>query len=120
VTWEVRYTDEVSTWLQSLTPDQQDAIIARVQLLQQLGPSLGRPVVDTIKGSVYQNMKELRASKGGSLRILFVFDPLRRAILLLGGDKTGQWEAWYREAIPAADALYASYLDNLRNEGLIP
>jgi hypothetical protein len=51
---------------------------------------------------------------------LFVFDPLRRAILLLGGDKTGQWEAWYREAIPAADALYASYLDNLRNEGLIP
>src|SRR5438270_12095794 len=108
--WEVRYTEEVSAWLQSLTPDQQDAVIARVQLLQQVGPSLGRPVVDTIKGSAYQNMKELRASKGGALRILFIFDALRQAILLLGGDKSEQGEAWYREAIPAAVALYAAHL----------
>jgi hypothetical protein len=95
-------------------------VIARVQLLEQLGPSLGRPVVDTVRGSAYQNMKELRASKGGALRILFIFDPLRRAILLCGGNKGGQWKQWYRDAIPAADALYSEYLDNLRKEGLIP
>lgn len=118
--WEVQYTDEIRLWLQSLTSDQQDAVIARVQLLQELGPSLGRPVVDTVKRSAYQNMKELRASKGGALRILFIFDPLRRALLLRGGDKSGQWEAWYREAIPAADALYSAHLENLRKEGLIP
>src|SRR5438105_2489209 len=54
------------------------------------------------------------------LRVLFIFDPIRRAILLLGGDKTGQWEQWYREAIPTADALYTEYLEELRKEGLIP
>jgi hypothetical protein len=120
VRWEVLFTDEVNEWLRSLSQDQQDAVVARVRLLQEQGPSLGRPVVDTVKGSTYQNMKELRASKGGALRILFVFDPLRRAILLVGGDKSGQWEAWYRQAIPAADALYTAYLAQLRKEGLIP
>ena len=64
-------------------------------------------------------MKELRASRDGALRVLFMFDPRRRAILLLGGDKSGQWEAWYQWAIPAADDLYDEYLDELRVEGLI-
>jgi len=120
VNWQVLYTDEVQAWLDALSKDQRDAFFARVTLLQQHGPNLGRPVVDTVKGSAYQNMKELRLSKSGSLRVLFIFDPLRRAIILLGGDKTGQWQEWYRIAIPAADALYASYLSNLRKEGRIP
>ncbi len=65
-------------------------------------------------------MKELRASKDGALRILFIFDPIRRAVLLVGGDKTGQWEQWYHEAIPAANELYDAYLEHIRKEGLIP
>ncbi len=76
--------------------------------------------MDTIAGSIYHNMKELRASKGGALRVLFIFDSMRRAVLLLGGDKSGQWEEWYRTAIPAADALYAEYLNEPGREGVIP
>jgi hypothetical protein len=85
-------------------------IWARVELLEAEGPALGRPTVDTIKGSRHLNMKELRVSKGGAIRILFAFDPQRRAVLLLGGDKAGQWEAWYSEAIPVADDLFDQYL----------
>jgi hypothetical protein len=64
-------------------------------------------------------MKELRASKGGALRVLFAFDPRRQAILLIGGDKSGEWESWYRTAIPEADDLYDTHLQELRDEGLI-
>lgn len=62
-------------------------------------------------------MKELICECGGSLRILFVFNPLRNAILLLGGDKSGQWNRWYQTAIPAADNLYEAHLQELSNEG---
>lgn len=55
-------------------------------------------------------MKELRVSKGGAIRVLFAFDPKRQAVLLLGGDKTGRWNAWYAEAIPLADDLFDEYL----------
>lgn len=64
-------------------------------------------------------MKELRAAKDGALRVLFMFDPRRQAILLLGGDKSDAWKDWYEWAIPAADDLYDDYLDELRQEGLI-
>lgn len=64
-------------------------------------------------------MKELRASEGGALRVMFAFDPRRHAILLVGGDKTGRWSEWYEWAIPVADDLYDVYLDELRKEGLI-
>ena len=64
-------------------------------------------------------MKELRAAKGGALRVLFMFDPRRQVILLLGGDKSGEWNSWYEWAVPVADDLYDAYLAELRNEGLI-
>lgn len=90
VEWEILFTDEFGDWWDTLTSDQQEAVADRVELLQQSGPSLGRPTVDTLRGSAHENMKELRASKGGALRVLVVFDPIRRAVLLLGGDKTGR------------------------------
>jgi hypothetical protein len=108
--WEVLYTDEFGAWFESLTEDQQVAVIARVDLLEAEGPALGRPTVDTIVGSRHPNMKELTVSKGGAIRILFAFDPRRQAVLLIGGDKTGQWHAWYEEAIPVADDLFDEYL----------
>jgi len=61
-------------------------------------------------------MKELICEEGGSLRVLFIFDPRRTAILLLGGDKTGHWDQWYETAIPAADQLYEVYLAELQSE----
>lgn len=108
--WDVLYTDEFGAWFGTLTEDQQDAVIARVELLETEGPALGRPTVDTIRGSRHPNMKELRASKGGAIRILFAFDPQRHAVLLVGGDKIGQWASWYETAIPAADNLFDEHL----------
>jgi hypothetical protein len=74
--WDVLYTDEFGAWFETLTADQQDAVIARVDLLEAEGPALGRPTVDAIAGSRRPNMKELRVSKGGAIRILFAFDPI--------------------------------------------
>lgn len=75
--------------------------------------------MDRIQTSRHHDMKELRAAKGGALRVLFMFDPRRQVILLLGGDKSGAWNDWYEWAIPAADDLYDVYLDELEQEGLI-
>jgi hypothetical protein len=119
VAWEVVLTDECRDWYFGLGDKQRAALIARVDLVAEEGPNLGRPTVDSIETSRHHNMKELRVSKEGELRVLFVFDPLRQAVLLLGGDKTGAWNDWYRWAIPRADDLYDEYLDELRREGLL-
>ncbi len=110
--WEAIGSDEFAAWYDSLNPQQMGAVDARVDLLEMAGPTLGRPVVDSIKTSRHHNMKELRCSKEGALRILFVFDPLRQALLLIGGDKSqdSDWNDWYQEAIPQADDLYDNYL----------
>ena len=117
--WEVEFTDEFEDWWDDLDHSQQAALTGRVELLAEHGPNLGRPAVDRIAGSRHHNMKELRASEGGALRVLFTFDPRRHAILLVGGDKTGRWNEWYEWAIPVADDLYDVYLDELGKEGLI-
>jgi hypothetical protein len=114
--WEVEYTDQFETWWTTLTQEEQAAIEAAVAALQRDGPALGRPLVDTIKGSRHRNMKELRPPRG-NIRFLFAFDPRRTAILLLGGDKTNQWEAWYQRSTSLADQLYDDYLRELRQEG---
>ena len=117
--WEVEYTHEFEDWWEKLSVEQQEAIDDRVMLLAEHGPALRRPVVGDVKSSRHANMKELRASKGGALRVLFAFDPRRHAILLLGGDKSGDWKSWYTTAIPEADDLYDTHLQELRDEGLI-
>jgi hypothetical protein len=117
--WEVEFTDQFGDWFAGLSEQEQDFVATAVVVLQDRGPGLGRPMVDTIKGSRHANMKELRPL-GGNLRVLFAFDPRRMAILLIGGDKTNRWEAWYRETIPIADRLYDEHLETLKSEGLIP
>jgi hypothetical protein len=118
--WEVNTTDVCVEWYYSLTELEQDEIIAIVELLAEHGPELDRPYADRIKGSTIHNMKELRPRGiAKHFRVLFVFDPRREAILLTGGDKSGQWATWYVTAIPLAEQLYAKYLDELRSEGLI-
>lgn len=119
--FEVEVTNEFAEWYQSLDGDERAAIEVRVDLLAEEGPNLKRPVVGEIVGSkIDPQMKELRASVGKStLRVLFVFDPRRTAILLLGGNKTGLWKGWYGSAIPEAEDLYDVYLEELRQEGLL-
>ncbi|CAN5676038.1 hypothetical protein BH24CHL1_BH24CHL1_14540 [soil metagenome] len=94
--WEVEYTDEFNAWWILLDEDTQEEINSAVANLANIGPTLGRPLVHTIKGSRHSNMKELRIE---SMRILFALDPRRMAILLIGGDKRGRWNAWYAEML---------------------
>lgn len=117
--WDVSYADQFEQWWHTLDELAQDAVAARVEVLEELGPALGRPTVDQIKGSRHHNMKDLRASSDGNLRVLFAFDPLREAILLIGGNKSGTWNRWYDEMIPVADDLYDEHLKELEEEGRI-
>ena len=114
--WEVEYTDDFEVWWRGLTQAQQEALDDRVMLLAENGPALKRPVVGDVIASRHKNMKELRISSAGALRVLFAFDPRRSVILLLGGDKSGQWQRWYRWAVPSADDLYDAHLKSLQDE----
>lgn len=107
VPWEVLYSEQAADWLKSLSDDDFDGLLGAIERLEQKGPALGRPTADRISGSRHQNMKELRYR---TLRALFIFDPARRAIVLLGGDKRGDWSGWYERTIPEADDLYDDYL----------
>jgi hypothetical protein len=119
IMWQVEYTDEFGDWWETLSPTEQVSLDASVRLLEQLGPQLARPHADTVKGSRHTNMKELRTqSQGQPLRTFFAFDPRRSAILLIGGDKTGD-NRFYERMIPLADRLYDQHLDELRSEGLL-
>jgi hypothetical protein len=112
--WEIEVSDEFKEWYESLTDAECGSIHDVIEALAQLGPALGRPQVDTLRGSRFQNMKELRIQhQGRPYRILFAFDPRRYAYLILGGDKTGDAQ-WYAEAIRRADAIYAKHLEEIR------
>jgi hypothetical protein len=110
--WDVRLLDEVERWLLDLDDDSYDLVAAAVNKLADDGPTLGRPLVDLVKGSRHHNMKELRPGSTGSseIRILFVFDPVPRAVLLVGGDKSGDWSGWYVRNIKLADDRYDDWL----------
>jgi hypothetical protein len=112
--WSIERTDEISGWMKELDDDAKEMILKALFILKEIGPSLGRPYVDSVKGSKHQNMKELRVqSKQRLFRILFAFDPIRSAILLIGGDKRGD-RRFYQKMIPVADKLYDVYLEKLR------
>lgn len=110
--WSVASTKEFDGWFADLGDEAQAEIIAKVNLLKLLGPRLGRPHADTLNGSKHANMKELRAdTKDEVLRIAFAFDPLRSAILLVGGNKTGVGQRrFYKQLIAKADQLYERHL----------
>jgi hypothetical protein len=117
VTWEVEFTDEFGVWWETLSDDQQDDIAHCVGLLSELGPALGFPYSSKVNSSRHGHMRELRTQSAGKpLRTLYAFDPLRTAILLLGGDKTGD-DRWYEKFVPIADRLYDQHLEELSQEG---
>jgi hypothetical protein len=107
--WEIEQSDEFEVWFLALPDYAKEKIIMGVEILRNIGPGLGRPWVDTIKGSKLKNLKELRIDvKQNVFRILFVFDPKRVGILLVGGDKRGQ-KRFYERIIPLAESIYDSY-----------
>jgi len=115
VVYRLEIVTEVRDWLHQLRrTDRVSAILVgqAIAALLEEGPSLGRPLVDRIRGSRLHNLKELRPGSSGTteIRILFIFDPDRNVVLLVAGDKAGQWTTWYRDAIPLAEARYAIYL----------
>jgi hypothetical protein len=119
ISWEVEFTEEFETWWSGLTEAQQIAVDAAVRLLEARGPTLDHPHSSDIRGSRHARMRELRVQcRGRPLRVLYAFDPRRVAILLIGGDKTGDGR-WYERMVPVADRIYDEYLAALQEEGLI-
>ena len=118
---EVSLHPEVEAWYLALCksdPETADLIEDAIDQLAAEGPALRRPLADRIKGSRYHNMKELRPPSSGTteIRVLFAFDPRREAIFLVAGDKAGNWDGWYREAIPVADERFTQHLTELGAE----
>ncbi|MFL1426485.1 MULTISPECIES: type II toxin-antitoxin system RelE/ParE family toxin [unclassified Nocardiopsis] len=98
-------------WLLALAKEEPriaENVVAAIDRLESIGPTLGRPLVDVISGSRIHNLKELRprSAEGSAIRILFVFDPQRQAVLLVAGDKAGRWKEWYDRNIPLAEDRY--------------
>ena len=116
--WTVRFGDEFEPEFLALSQEVQDGIVAIVKVLQQVGPQLGRPHVDTLKDSYHANMKEMRFdAEDGVWRVAFAFDPKRRAILLVAGDKSGGSEKrFYRELIRKADLRFDAHLERMKKE----
>lgn len=114
--WEIEYTDEFGTWWDALVEAQRIAIDAHVRELERRGPNLPFPYSSSVNGSKHGHMRELRVQSGGNpLRIFYAFDPRRVAILLIGGDKTGD-ERFYERMIALADRLYDEHLTELSKE----
>lgn len=105
-------TDTFREWFDLLDERSRQQLIDAIDRLAEVGPALGRPLVDRLQASDIHNLKELRPGSTGrtEIRVIFVFDPWRSAILLVGGDKSGNWSGWYRTAIPVAEELYETYL----------
>jgi hypothetical protein len=117
--WDVEVTDECRAWLEGLEETDFDAVDFSVDLLIEHGPQLDHPHTSKVNGSRHAHMRELRVQSGGKpLRLFYAFDPRRTAIILIGGDKTGD-KRFYKRMIPAADDLYDEHLAELRREGLI-
>jgi hypothetical protein len=116
MSWSVAFADEFKTEFFKFDVQVQDAILARVLLLERQGPFLGRPHADTLVGSKYANMKELRCdAANGAWRIAFAFDPDRKAILLVGGSKSGgSQNRFYKSLIAVADSRFTRHLAKLK------
>jgi len=120
--WSIIVVEPALSWLHGLRRTDRLTLVLISQAIQALaieGPALGRPLVDTIKSSTLPNLKELRPGSAGAseVRLLFVFDPQRQAVILVGGDKAGNWRGWYRTAVPLAETAYADHLNRMVKDG---
>lgn len=115
MSWVIQFHDDFYPEFQALVAEVQDELLAQLKVVRLFGPETGRPRVDTLNGSKHANMKELRFDAGGGVwRVAFAFDPKRRAVLLVAGDKSGISEKkFYKQLIKKADARYDSHVKEL-------
>lgn len=114
--WKVIFTDCFKEWFLSQDENVQDSVVASLNRLQIFGPNLARPYADTLKGSLYKKMKELRIQhQGKPIRAFFAFNPLRQAIVLCAGDKSND-KQFYARMLRIAEQEFTNYLNNLENE----
>jgi len=106
--WKTERTEEFELWWETLSKSERRKVIVSIEELESAGPSMGRPLVDSVKGSRHPNMKELRPTQ--TIRVFFAFDPRRKAVLLIGGDKAGKAKRFYRQMISKADRIYDAHL----------
>jgi hypothetical protein len=117
--WEIITSESYDTWFQEQAEDDKTTIFGKVYLLGELGPNLGRPHADTLKGSKkLANLKELRAKTDAHVfRVAYIFDPERKGLLLIGGDKKGKnQKKFYKDLIREAEQIYAAYLEKKNND----
>ena len=115
MTWVVLPSIQVQSWLVALDEESLATVLDCIGELTRQGPQLGRPLVGKLSGSMVANLKELRpiTNQHGHIRIIFAFDPKRQAVLLLAGDKRGQWDKWYKKHIPIAERMFLDHLTTL-------
>lgn len=116
VSWSVLMHPEVEAWMRALDEKTTACVFAAIDALAEHGPTLQRPLADTLTGSAVKNLKELRPGSSGrsEVRILFAFDPKRQAVLLVAGDKAREWTRWYQRAIPLAERRFADHVAALK------
>lgn len=115
MTWKVLYSDEFTNWLDNQVEELQDQTLENLELLVEFGPTLNRPKSDTLKGSKVKNLKELRFEfKGAPIRVLYAFDEMRQALIILAGDKSAK--RWYDTNIPAAERIFAAHNEKITKE----
>jgi hypothetical protein len=116
VAWNVEFTEEFEAWWKTLDDGEQDAVARLVRLLEEYGPTLPFPYSSGVEGSEYSHMRELRVQHAGRpYRVLYAFDPRSVALLLIGGDKSGQ-DRWYEQYVPIADRIYTTHLREIKGE----
>ena len=116
VAWDVEVTDEFKVWRNGLTEAERTSVERAVLLLEEHGPHLPFPYSSGVSGSRHSAMRELRVQhQGRPCRVLYIFDPRRVALLLLGGDKTGD-DRWYEKNVPLSDQIYDNYLAEVKEE----
>ena len=119
MTWKIKTLETFDNWFKSLSLPEKEDVLAGIYLLEDQGANLSRPYADTLKGSKFKNMKELRVQhKGKPYRIIYAFDPKRQGILILGGNKVGD-DRWYKKNLPLADKLFKQYLEDMKKNGEI-
>lgn len=117
MSWIVEYTEEFGEWWEGLNQREQEDVAVFVELLEARGPNLGYPHSSKVQGSRFEKMRELRPQhEGRPYRVFYAFDPRRVAILLIGGDKTGD-DRFYEKYIPRADKIYERHLEEIGKEG---
>ena len=114
MTWTIKFEQEFDDELEEMDPEWQDTLLAHLGALEEFGPQLGRPLVDTLNDSAHPNMKELRFKHdGGVWRVAFAFDPERKGIVLVAGDKRGaDQKKFYKQLIATADRRFTNHLNN--------